>query len=96
MPDESGRLTQADIPIINRFFARVSPDGCLTCPVTGGRVPIRQWEISDRLRMLPTSGLHLKGDVANAAPVLSCRSPAGGVVFLDALHVGLVTRALVS
>ena len=95
MPDESGKLTSADIPIINDFFGRASPDGCLTCPVVGGRVPIAQWQISDRLRMLPTSGLHLKGDLANAAPVLSCRSPAGGVVFLDAVHIGLVRRAVV-
>jgi len=94
MPDESGKLTSADIPIINTFIRRVSPDNCLTCPVTGSRVEISQWTISDRLCMLPISGAHFQPDLTSTAPVLSCRSPAGGVVFLDAIHIGLLKRAV--
>ena len=94
MPDESGKLTSAAIPIIEAFLKRVSPDGCLTCPVTGGRVLVAHWQISDRLCMLPTSGAHFQADLTSTAPVLICRSPAGGVVFLDALHIGLLTRAV--
>ena len=93
MPDESGKLTSADIPIVQAFMASASPDNCLSCPVSGRRVPITEWQISDRLCMLPTSGPHLKANLADTAPVLTCRSPAGGVVFLDALHVGLLLRA---
>jgi hypothetical protein len=94
MPDESGRLTSADIPIINNFIRRVSPDNCLTCPVTGSRVQINEWQISDRLCMLPVSGQQFKADLNSTAPVLSCRSPAGGIVFLDAIYIGLLKRAV--
>ena len=93
MPDVSGKLTPADVPIINEFFYRVAPDSCLTCPITGARIPITQWQISDRLCMLPTSGQHLQADLAKTAPVLSCRSPAGGVIFVDAIYMGLLKRA---
>ena len=93
MPDETGKLTSADIPIINDFIARVSRDSCLTCPVTGERVLIGQWQISERLCMLPVSGQHLQADPARTAPVLCCRSPAGGVVFLDAIYMGLLKPA---
>jgi hypothetical protein len=96
VPNESGKLTRADVPIINDFFSRVSSDNCLTCPITGARVPISNWEISERLCMLPTSGTHLKGDLTTTAPVLSCRSPAGGVVFIDAIHMGLLRSAMAS
>lgn len=94
IPDESGKLTSAAIPIIEAFMKRVTLDGCLTCPVTGGRVPIAQWQISDRLCMIPTSGANFQPDLRTSSPVLSCRSPAGGVVFLDALHMGLLSRAI--
>ena len=92
MPDDNGKLTSADIPIINDFITRASPDNCLSCPVTGDRIPASEWMISDRLCMLPTSGVYFKADLVNSAPVLSCRSPAGGVVFLDALNMGLLKR----
>ena len=94
MPDESGKLTSADIPIISAFMGGVTPDRCLTCPVTGSRIPISQWQISDRLCMLPTSGAHFQADLNSPAPVLTCRSPAGGVVLLDALYMGLLLRAV--
>ena len=94
MPDQSGKLISADLPIINNFIRRVSPDDCLTCPVTGSRVQISQWQISDRLRMLPVSGQHFQADLTSTMPVLSCRSPAGGVVFLDAIQIGLLKRAV--
>lgn len=94
MSSEDGKLSPADIPIIEAFMSRATLDGCLTCPVTGDRIPISQWQISDRLCMLPTSGAHLQADLTSTAPVLTCRSPAGGVVFLDAVHVGLLTRAV--
>ena len=93
MPDLSGKLTAADVPIINDFIRRNSPDNSLTCPVTGSRVQISQWQISDRLCMLPVSGQQFQADLTSTAPVLSCRSPAGGVVFLDAIHMGLLKRA---
>lgn len=94
MPDESGKLTSADIPIIEAFMTRATSDGCLSCPVTGSRVPIAQWQISDRLCMLPISGQHFQADLTSTAPVLSCRSPAGGVVFLDAIYIGLLKHAV--
>ena len=94
MPNQSGKLTAADIPIINDLIRRVSPDNCLTCPVTGSRIQISLWKISDRLCMLPVSGQHLQADLTMTAPVLSCRSPAGGVVFLDAIYIGLIKRAV--
>ena len=94
MPDESGKLISADIPIIEAFMDRATSDGCLSCPVTGECVSILQWQISDRLCMLPTSGPHFKANLANTTPVLRCRSPAGGVVFLDAMNVGLLLRAV--
>ena len=94
MADESGKLTSADIPIINNFIRHVSPDNCLTCPVTGGRVQIGQWQISDRLCMLPVSGSNLQADPTTTMPVLTCRSPAGGMVFLDAISMGLIKRAV--
>lgn len=94
MPDESGKLTSADIPIINDFLSHASPDNCLTCPITGGRVQIGLWQISDRLCMLPVSGQHFQADPTITAPVLCCRSPAGGVVFLDAIYMGLLKRAV--
>ena len=93
MPDKDGKLTAADIPIINDFMRRVSPDSCITCPVTGVRIPMSQWHISDRLCMLPTSGQDLQPSLSATAPVLSCRSPAGGVVYLDAIFMGLINRA---
>lgn len=94
MPEQSGKLTSSDIPIINDFIRRVSPDNCLTCPVTGGRVEISKWTISDRLCMLPVSGPEFRADLTSTAPILSCRSPAGGVVFLDAIYMGLLKRAV--
>lgn len=94
MPDESGKLLAADVPLINDFIARVSRDNCMTCPVTGERVSIGQWQISDRLCMLPVSGQHLQADPTMTAPMLCCRSPAGGVVFLDAVYMGLLKRAV--
>lgn len=94
MADEDGRLTSADIPIINDFMRRFSPDNCLTCPVAGIRIPVPQWQISDRLCMLPMSGQYFQADLTSTAPVLICRSPADGVVFLDAIYVGLLKRAV--
>lgn len=94
MPSEDGKLTAADIPIINNFVRRTSPDNSLTCPVTGARIQISKWVISDRLCMLPVSGKHFQADLTSTAPVLSCRSPAGGVVFLDAIFIGLLKRAV--
>lgn len=93
MPDENGKLTPNDIPIINAFMVRSTPDNCLSCPVTGTRIPISQWQISDRLCMLPISGQYFQTDLISRVPVVSCRSPAGGIVFLDAVHVGLLKRA---
>lgn len=93
MPDESGKLTSADIPIIHAFMQRHSPDMCLTCPVTGTRVPLSQWQISDRLCMLPNSGQHLQMDARKTTPVLSCMSPAGGMLFVSAIYLGLVVPA---
>ena len=94
MPSKDGKLTSSDIPIINDFIRRNSPDNCLTCPVTGGRVEISRWTISDRLCMLPVSGPEFQADLTSTAPVLSCRSPAGDVVFLDAIYMGLLKRAV--
>lgn len=90
MPDESGKLTSADIPIIDAFMQRHSPDMCLTCPVTGVRVPLSQWQFSDRLCMLPNSGKHQQMDEKRSTPVLSCTSPAGGMLFVSAVHIGLL------
>ena len=92
MPSETGQLTAADIPIIDAFLARVSPDRCLTCSITGARVPISQWQFSDRLCMLPNSGPHLQMDATSTTPVLSCTSPAGAMLFVNAIHMGLVLR----
>lgn len=63
MPDASGKLTEADIPRLNAHFARHTPDGSLTCPVTGQRVRIADWRVSDRLCMMPMSGSHLTVDI---------------------------------
>lgn len=82
MSDESGELTSADAPIIEAFMKRVTSDNCLSCPVTGTRILLTQWQISDRLCMLPVSGQHFHADLTSTMPVLSCRSPAEGVVFL--------------
>ena len=93
MPDSAGKLTSADIPKVQAYFNRNSLDGALTCPVTGQRVPIEKWRISDRLGMIPMSGAHLETDQYQRTPVLCCTSPAGGIVFLEAIAIGLLERA---
>jgi hypothetical protein len=70
-------------------------NGALACPVTGERVPITEWRISDRLSMVQKSGSHLKPDPRLHAPLVSCTSPVGGTVFLDAIALGLLERAVV-
>lgn len=93
LPDEDGKLTEADLPAINAYFARHSPDRCLNCPVTGTRIPLAQWRISDRLCMIPVGGPHDRVGPHRRSPVVSCTSPAGGVVLIDAIVLGLLVAA---
>ena len=72
----------------------VTPDNCLSCPVTGTRIPLTQGQVSEGLCMLPVSGQHFQSDLHSTVPVLSCQSPAGGVVFLDAILIGLLKQAV--
>lgn len=92
MPDENGLLDRADAKILDEFFLRYNEDQCLSCPITGARVPIKDWLITNRLCLVPQMGIGL--DVSkNHAPMLQITSPAGGVILLNALAVGLVTVA---
>ena len=93
MPDSDGRLTDADVPIINTFFAKQCLDRCLTCPIIGARIPITQWQISDRLLMLQVSGRLNAPDTKQHSPMLCCTSPAGGVVLIDAIAAGILIKA---
>lgn len=91
MSDQKVVLDQADAAILDRFLSRHNSDRCLTCPVTGVRVPIASWKITDRLCLVPLMGE--LGVSKNHSPMLQITSPAGGVVLLDAITVGLVTVA---
>ena len=95
MPNESGELNQADIAQLDRFLGRQSPDKCMTCPVTGKRTPIVSWKITKRLCLLPTMGRELAVSKDHVA-MLQMTSPAGGVVLLNAVAVGLVGVATVN
>ena len=83
MPDQAGALTPADIDKLNHFLATTSPDEALTCPVTGERVPITEWNAPDRLVKLPSQDRD--GPTYDALPLTS---PAGGVLMLSALKIG--------
>ena len=92
MTGQKTALDQADAAILDRFLSRHNPDQCLTCPVTGRRVPISNWRITDRLCLMPLMGDELAVS-KNHVPMLQITSPAGGVILLDAIAVGLVTVA---
>ncbi len=92
MVNESGKLTGGDLPILNSHFERHSQDGSLTCPVTGMRVPVAQWRMSERLCMVSMSGEGWTADSSRQTPLICCTSPAGGVLFLDAITVGLLKK----
>lgn len=95
MPNSSGLLNQADAKTLDAFLLRHNSDGCLSCPVTGARVPISKWKITNRLCLMPLMGVGL-GVSKNHAPMLQVVSPAGGVVLLDAVAIGLVGVATVN
>lgn len=95
MPDESGRLNQADITQIDRFLGRLIPDKCLTCPITGERIPVTQWKITDRLCLVPLMGVGLALSKDHIA-MLHLTSPAGGVAMINAVAAGLVRVAQVN
>jgi hypothetical protein len=88
-------LDQADAAILDRFLIGHNSDGCLTCPVTGSRIPISKWNITNRLCLVPLMGDELTTS-KNFAPMLRLTSPAGGVILLDAVAVGLVSVAKVN
>lgn len=95
MPDSSGLLNQVDAKLIDVFLIRHNPDGRLSCPVTGARVPISSWKVTNRLCLAPLMGVGL-GASKNHVAMLQVVSPAGGVVLLDAVAIGLVGVATVN
>ena len=95
MPNESGELNQADVAQLDRFLGRQSPDMCMTCPLTGERIPIVRWKITKRLCLMPTMGSELVASKDYVA-MLQMTSPAGGVVLLNAVAIGLISVARVN
>lgn len=77
MPD----LSPEQLDTLNAFLATHSPDGALTCPITGERVPIEQWNAPAAVVVLgPTEGGYA------AVPLTS---PAGGVLLVSVVKCGL-------
>ena len=82
--DEPGALTPEQLDVLNDFLNANVADGALTCPVTGEQVPIAEWNAPDRVIVLPGQ----EGQTGYAA--LPLTSPAGGVVLLSAVKVGIL------
>ena len=95
MPNENGELNQTDVAQLDRFLERQSPDMCMTCPITGERTSIVSWKITKRLCLMPTMGSELVASKDYVA-MLQMTSPAGDVVLLNAVAVGLVSVARVN
>ncbi len=85
-------LDQTDAAILDRFLKHHNPDQCLTCPITGKRLPIVSWRITNRLCLVPLMGEE-GGAGKNYSPMLQLVSPAGGVILIDAVAARLVTVA---
>jgi hypothetical protein len=95
MPNRSGILDQADAKLLDSFLRQHNPDQCLTCPVTGERTPIVRWKVTNRLCLVPLMGVELEvGE--NQSPMLQITSPAGGIILLNAVTIGLVSVARVN
>lgn len=77
MPD----LSPDQLDTLNAFLATNSPDGALTCPVTGDRVPIEDWNAPAAIVVLGTA------ESGYAAVPLT--SPAGGVLLVSVVKSGL-------
>lgn len=83
MPDQPYSLSPQQLDTLNAFLNANTSDGALTCPLTGERVPITEWNAPARVLMLGGND----GEPYAAVPLTS---PAGGVILLSAVKSGLL------
>lgn len=82
MADADGTLAQGDIDKLNAFLGdHCGQDEALTCPVTGARVPIKDWNAPDRILRLPAA--------QGSYDAVALTSPAGGVILISVVKLDL-------